>query len=94
MSVAQPPARELNLDVITIEILSAGTSLMAQWLRIRLPMQRTLVWALVREDSTCCWATKPMHHNYWACALGAVSHNYWARAPRARGPQQEKPPQW
>ena len=43
MSVAQPPARELNLDVITIEILSDGTSLMAQWLRIRLPMQRTLV---------------------------------------------------
>ena len=32
--------------------------------RIHLPMQGTRVQALVREDSTCCGATKPMHHNY------------------------------
>ncbi|KAJ8776288.1 hypothetical protein J1605_015586 [Eschrichtius robustus] len=42
----------------------AGASLMAQWLRIRLPMQGTRVRALVREDPTCCRATKPMRHNY------------------------------
>ena len=71
-----------------------GTSLVAQWLRIRLSMQGTRVRALVREDPTCSGATKPMHHNYWACALELMSHNYWARAPRARAPQQEKPPQW
>ena len=41
-----------------------GTSLVAQWLRIRLPMQGTRVRALVREDPTCCGATKPVHHNY------------------------------
>ena len=41
-----------------------GTSLEAQWLRIRLPMQETRVRALVREDPTCCGATKPMRHNY------------------------------
>ena len=41
-----------------------GTSLVAQWLRIHLPMQGTRVRALVREDPTCCGATKPMHHNY------------------------------
>ena len=40
------------------------TSLVAQWLRIRLPMQGTRVRALVREDPTCCGATKPMRHNY------------------------------
>ena len=41
-----------------------GTSLMAQWLRIRLPMQGTWVRALVQEDLTCCGATKPMRYNY------------------------------
>ena len=40
------------------------TSLVAQWLRIRLPMQGTWVRALVREDSTCRGATKPVHQNY------------------------------
>ena len=39
-------------------------SLVAQWLRIRLPMQRTRVRALVREDPTCRRATKPVRHNY------------------------------
>ena len=46
-----------------------GTCLVAQWLRIRLPMQGTRVWALVREDPTCRGATKPVCHNYWACVL-------------------------
>ena len=43
-----------------------GTSLMAQWLRILLPMQGTRVWALLWEDPACRGATKPMCHNYWA----------------------------
>ncbi|KAJ8784423.1 hypothetical protein J1605_008267 [Eschrichtius robustus] len=41
-----------------------GTSLVAQWLRIHLPMQETRVQALVREDPTCRGATKPVHHNH------------------------------
>ena len=57
---------------------SFGTSLVAQWLRIHLPMQGTRVRALVREDPTCRGATKPARHNYWACALEPVSHNYWS----------------
>ena len=40
------------------------TSLVAQWLRIRLPMQGTRVRSLVWEDPTCRGATKPVHHNY------------------------------
>ncbi|KAJ8782860.1 hypothetical protein J1605_009468 [Eschrichtius robustus] len=40
------------------------TSLVAQWLRIRLPMQGTRVRALVWEDPTCRGATKPVCHNY------------------------------
>ena len=41
-----------------------GTSLVAQWIRIHLPMQGTWVRSLVREDSTCCGAAEPMHHSY------------------------------
>ena len=41
-----------------------GTSLVAQWLRIRLTMQGTRDRALVQEDPTCRGATKPVRHNY------------------------------
>ena len=41
-----------------------GTSLVAQWLRICLPMQGTRVRALAQEDPTCHKATKPVRHNY------------------------------
>ena len=51
------------------------TSLVVQWLGTHLLMQRTWVWSLVWEDSTCCRATKPM------------SHNYWSLLPRAHAPQ-------
>ena len=61
-------------------------SLVAQWLRIRLPMQGTQVRALVREDPTCRGATKPVRHNYWACALEPASHNYWAHVPQLQKP--------
>ena len=39
-------------------------SLVAQWLRICLPMQETRVRALVWEDPTCRGATGPVSHNY------------------------------
>ena len=54
-------------------------SLVAQWLRICLPMQGTRVRALVWEDATCRGATRPVSHNCWACASGACA------------PQQERP---
>ena len=57
----------------------ARASLVAQWLRICLPMQGTWVRALVWEDPTCHGATGPVSHNYWACASGACA------------PQQERP---
>ena len=77
-------------------------SLVAQWLRIHLPMQGTRVRGLVREDPTCRGATNPVRHNNWACALEPMSHKSLssrattteAHVPRARAPQQEKPPQW
>ena len=65
-------------------------------------MQGTQVQALVREDPTCRRATKPVHHNYWACPLEPTSHNCWARVPQLLKPMRiervlhnkEKPPQW
>ena len=65
------------------------TSPVVQWMRIRLPMQGTWVQSLVQEDPTCCWATKPVCHNYWACQLQLLKC-----ALRAFTLQQEKPLQW
>ena len=48
----------------TTKVSQIGTSLVAQWLGIRLPVQGTRVRALVREDPTCRRATKPVRHNY------------------------------
>ena len=41
-----------------------GASLVAQWLRVCLPMQGTRVRALVWEDPTCQGATGPVSHSY------------------------------
>ena len=60
-------------------------------LGICLPMQATEVWGLVREDPTCHRATKPVHHNYWACPLEPASHNYWAHVPRLLKPTRLEP---
>ena len=54
-------------------------------------MQGTWVWALVREDPTCRGATKPVSHNYWACALEPTRHNYWARVPQLLKPARLEP---
>ena len=68
-----------------------GTSLVAQWLRICLPVQGTRVRPLVQEDPTCQGATKPVCHNYWACALQPLSHNYWACVPQLLKPTHLEP---
>ena len=54
-------------------------------------MQGTQVRALVQEDPTCCGATKPVHHSYWACALDPASHNYWAHVPQLLKPVRLEP---
>ena len=68
-----------------------GTSLVAQWLGIRLPVQGTWVRALVRGDPTCRKAAKPLRHNCWACTLEPMSHNYWARVPHLLKPVHLEP---
>ena len=58
------PARpSLDLNKLILKI-TRRSSLVAQWLRIRLPMQGTRVRALVQEDPTCRRTTKPVRHNY------------------------------
>ena len=87
---AFPPSRSLITETCSRASIAArlrsedglGASLVAQWLRICLPMQGTRVRALVWEDSTCRGATGPVSHNYWAWASGACT------------PQQERPREW
>ena len=64
---------------LRIQKIPSGASLVAQWLRVCLPVQGTRVRALVWEDPTCRGATGPVSYNYWACASGACA------------PQQERP---
>ena len=45
---------------------TTGTSLVVQWLRIRLPMWGTQVRSLIWGDSTCLRATKSMCHSYFS----------------------------
>ena len=54
-------------------------------------MQETRVQSLGREDPTCRGATKPVHHNYWACTLEPASHNYWAWVPQLLKPMRLEP---
>ena len=62
----------------------SGTSLLAQWLRILLPIQGAQVQSLVFEDFTGHRAKKPICHNDWVCAPNYLSHS----GSRARAPQQ------
>ena len=75
------PPQGCQQGYVVSEVVKVWTSPVAQWLRICLPLQGTQVPALVREVLTCRRATKPLRHNYWACALEPASHNYWS--PRA-----------
>ena len=54
---------EVLVTAIREEKEIRGASLVAQWLRICLPMWGTWVRALVWEDPTCCGATGPVSHN-------------------------------
>ena len=70
----------LILVLICISLIISGDSQVAQWSRIRRPMQEIWVWSLIQEDSTCCWA-KARVPNYCACALGPASCKYRVSAP-------------
>ena len=58
----------IHLSVIRKHLLKIktilGTSLIVQWLSIRLPVWGTWVPSLVREDSTGRGTVKPVYHSY------------------------------
>ena len=60
----QPVLLKMHYYACAFKKEKRRTSLVAQWLRIHLPMQGTHVRALVLKDPTCCGATKPVCHNY------------------------------
>ena len=80
-----------NWIYAAIKNVCLGTSLVAQWLRICLPVQGTQVRSLVREDSKCHGAAKPVHDNSWACDLEPMSHKYWAHVPQLLKPTRLEP---
>ena len=49
--------------LLTKIIKKPGTSLVVQWIRIRLPMQETWVRSLIQENPTCRGTAKPTHHD-------------------------------
>ena len=82
---------EYILGVFSMKVMYFGG--LPWWLsgkRICLAMQKAWVQSLVWDDPTCCRATKPERHNYWACSpqpgsrncrtcsLQPGSHNYWS----------------
>ena len=83
-----------STHVHTITKHPRWTYLVVHCLRVCQPMQWTWVRSLVQENPTCCGVTKPVYHNYWACALEPRSCKYWACTPRTYALQWEKPPQW
>ena len=58
--MGEPPGKKIEIKYYL------RASVMAQWLRICLAMQGTLVWSPAQKDPTCLEATKPLSHNYWA----------------------------
>ena len=62
-SLSHWTARE-DPQMLIFKNRAIGASLVAQWLRICLPMQGAWVRALVWEDPTCRGATEPVSHNY------------------------------
>ena len=72
------PHQSDHVAILLLRNSKAQTFLVAQWIRMCLPMQGTRVQSVLWEDSTSWGATKPMHHNHWAHALEHASLNYWA----------------
>ena len=58
------PVTSQNSLEVSHKVKHTRASLVAQWLRICLPMQGTWVQALVWKDPTCRGATRPVSHNY------------------------------
>ena len=64
------------------------TSLVAQWVRIRLPMQGTRVWSLVRDAAG---QLSPLYHDYWSlCTQAPVLFNKRSHSNEKPGHRNER----
>ena len=73
--------------------IKKGNSLVTQWLKIHLPVQR--VRSLVWEDPTCLRANKPVLCKCWAGTLEPTCHSSGSlRVLESCALQQEEPPRW
>ena len=78
-SSGQQCSPQLSLGILKFqEKQTVGTSLVVQWLRIRLAKQGIPVWSLVQENPTCHRAAKPMGRNYWSPRGCAPQHVFTA----------------
>ena len=59
-----------------------------------MPVRVTWVRSLVKADSTCHRAAKPMCHSYRACAPSPGATAIEPTCPEGSGPQQERPLLW
>ena len=71
------------------KLVDLGTILVAQWIRIHLPMQKTWVPPLLQEDSTYGGATEPSGLK----PARSMAHEPQRMSPCATTLQQEKPKQ-
>ena len=61
-----PSCKEMSQEhfCATVQESPAWDFLVAQWIRICLPVQETWVQSPIQEDSTCRRSAKPVCHNY------------------------------
>ena len=84
--------KTLQVSLMLHQNSSFQASLVAQWIRICLPMQRAQIQSLVQEDSTCLGTTKLVSLNYWSpCALEPSGHNYCACVLQPVKPEHPEP---
>ena len=62
-SPSPPHIKPTQISMLSMLNHVAGTSLVAQWQRIHLPVQETPVQLPIQEDPTCCRPAKPVRHN-------------------------------
>jgi len=83
---------KLTLNRILASAANMRTSLLVQCVRVCLPMKRTWVRPLVREDATCFRATNLAHTAAEPCSRAHGLQPLKPACPRGWAPQ-EKPPQ-